>query len=201
MKRRILIGAALALVVIVVGWFEGFSQPESHRIANLQQQEQVALGKVAQLDAQYVALVHSEKELPAERAALGKLSEAVPSGPELDNLVKSLWAASNASGTQLTNISSPQPMYFGAASATTLSGPASIDLTISVNGTPAQVEALVNHLDSESRLFVLDSFSLSNPVASSASGAAKTSGTAIVGGSAISLRAFYATASSDNPAS
>jgi Tfp pilus assembly protein PilO len=125
----------------------------------------------------------------------------VPSDPELDNLVKSLWAAADASGTQLTNISSPQPTYFGAASAAALSGPASIDLTISVSGTPAQVETLVNHLDSEPRLFVVDSFSLQNPAGSATSGAAKTNATAIGGGSAITLRAFYATASSDNPAS
>ena len=176
MTRRILIGAVLVLVVILVGWFEGFSQPESHHIANLQGQEQVAAGKVAQLDAQYSALIHSEKRLPAERAALARLSEAVPNGPELDNLVKSLWAASSASGTQLINISSPQPVDFGAATPAIISGPAAIDLTISVSGSPAQVETLVNHLDSEPRMFVVDSFSLQNPAASSTSGTAKTSG-------------------------
>jgi len=185
----------------MVGWFEGFSQPESHHIANLQQQEQVAAGKVTQLDAQYSTLIRSEKQLPAERAALAKLSAAVPNGPELDNLVKSLWAAGDASGAQLVDISSPQPADFGAATPATLSGPAEINLTVSVNGTPAQVESLVNHLDSQPRLFVVDSFSLQNPAPSSPSGAAKTNSTATGAGSSVTLRAFYAMASSDNPAS
>jgi len=185
----------------MVGWFEGFSQPESHHISNLQQQEQVAAGKVKQLDAQYTALIHSEKQLPAERAALAKLSEAVPNGPELDNLVKSLWAAGDASGAQLVDISSPQPAGFGAATPASASGPAEINLTISVDASPAQVESLVNHLDSQPRLFVVDSFSLQNPAGNSRSGAAKPSSPATSAGSSVTIRAFYATASSDNPAS
>lgn len=201
MTRRVMIGAALVLVVLMVGWFEGFSQPERHHIANLQQQQQVAAGKVTQLDSQYRALLHSEKQLPAERAALAKLSKAVPNGPELDNLVKSLWAAGDASGAQIIDISSPQPVDFGAAMPASLAGPAEIDLTVSVDGTPAQVEALVNHLDSQPRLFVVDSFSLLNPVASSPSGAAKANNSATGAGSSVTIRAFYATASSDSPAS
>jgi Tfp pilus assembly protein PilO len=199
--RRILIGAALVLVVVLVGWFEGFSQPESHHIANLQQKEQVAAGKVTQLDGQYSALVHSEKQLPAERAALAALSGAVPDGPELDNVVKSLWAAADASGAQLVDISSPQPTEFGAAIPAALPGPAEIDLIVSVDGSPAQVESLVNHLDAERRLFVVDAFSLQDPTGSSPRGTAKASGPATSGGSSLTLRAFYATASSDNPAS
>ncbi len=201
MTRRIFIGAALVLVVILVGWFEGFSQPESHHVANLQQQEQVASGKVTQLDAQYSALLHSEKNLPAERAALAALSGSVPDGPELDKVVKSLWAAADASGAQIANIASPQPADFGVATPATVSGPAEINLTISVDGSSAQVESLVNHLDSERRLFVVDTFSLQGPTASSTSGAAKASSSATAGGSSITLRAFYASASSDNPAS
>jgi Tfp pilus assembly protein PilO len=199
--RRILIGTGLVLLVILVGWFEGFSQPESHHIANLQAQAQAAAGKVAQLDAQYSTLIHSEKELPKERAALAKLTDAVPNGPELDNLVKSLWSAADAAGAQLVNISSPQPADFGSATPTTSSGPLDIVLSVSVNGSPAQVETLVNHLNAEPRLFVVDSFSLQNPVASSANGGTKGSSSLPAGGSSLSLRAFYATASSDNPAS
>jgi Tfp pilus assembly protein PilO len=199
--RRILMGAVLVLAVVLVGWFEGFSQPESHHLANLKQQEQVAAGKVTQLDAQYIALVHSEKQLPAERAALAALALAVPSGPELDNIVKSLWAAADASGVELTDISSPQPAGFGVPTPASVTGPVELELNLSVSGTAGQVEALVNHLDAEWRLFVVDSFSLQNPSTNSPHGAAKASGSGVTGGSSLTLRAFYAIASSDNPAS
>jgi Tfp pilus assembly protein PilO len=199
--RRILIGAGLVLVVILVGWFEGFYHPEAHHIATLQAQEQVASDKVVQLDAQYADLLHSERQLPAERAALAALSEAVPNGPELDNLVKSIFAAAGASGVQLTTISSPQPVNFGVAAPASTSGPAEVMLTIGVSGTPSQVEALVNKLDSEHRLFVVDTFSLQDPTAISPTKASKGGGSGTGTGSSIVLRAFYASASSDNPAS
>ncbi len=74
-------------------------------------------------------------------------------------------------------------------------------LIIGVSGTPSQVEHLVNALDAEHRLFVVDSFSLQDPTASSPTKGSKASGPGAGAGSSIVLRAFYASASSDNPAS
>ncbi len=121
MTRRIVIGAGLVLVVMLVGWFEGFYHPEAQHIASLQTQEQVASAKVVQLDGQYAELLRSERRLPAERAALAALRGAIPNGPELDNLVKSLWAAADVAGVQLTTISSPQPADFGAGASASIS--------------------------------------------------------------------------------
>jgi len=200
-----MIGVGLVLIVMLVGWFEGFYHPEAQHIASLQTDEQVASAKVVQLDGQYAGLLKSEKRLPAERAALAALRGAVPNGPELDNLVKSLWAAADAAGVQLSTISSPQPAGFGVLAPASIPGPAQVMLIIGVNGSPSQVEALVNALDSEHRLFVVDSFSLQDPTGGSPTKGSKPSGAgtgaATGAGSSITLRAFYGLASSDNPAS
>jgi Tfp pilus assembly protein PilO len=205
--RRILIVAALALVLCLVGWYEGLYRPETSQIKNLNAQEQAAQASLVALGARYDDLVRSEKRLPEERAALAKLKAAVPNGPELDNLVTTLFAAATSVGVQVANIASPQPATFGSTAAVASTGPAQVSLSISVTGTPQQIEHLVAVLDATPRLLVVDNFNLAYPAAASSvstSSAKLQAGSTLSGNvtqTTLSLRAFYASASSDSAAS
>jgi len=158
--RRIVLVALIAVLVLFAGWYEGLYRPETSHIVKLKATEQQAQVALLSLETRYVALVRSKKELPAERAALAKLERAVPNNPELDSLVKTLFSAAAAATVQLTSISSPQPADFGDPLATSVTGPIALPLSLSVTGTPGAIEQLYRVLDAESRLFVINNFSV-----------------------------------------
>jgi Tfp pilus assembly protein PilO len=185
--RRIMIVALIAVLVLFAGWYEGLYRPETSHIASLKVNEQKAQINLLTLETRYVDLVKSKKELPHERAALARLEHAVPNNPELDTLVKTLFSAAAAAKVHLTNIGSPQPPDFGDPSATGVTGPIVLPLSLSVTGTPGEVEQLYRVLDAEPRLFVINNFSV---VPGSTSAAAT-----------LSVEAFYASANATTAAS
>jgi len=185
--RRIMIVALIAIVVLFVGWYEGLNRPESSHITSLKATEQKAQLTVLGLETRYVDLVKSKKELPKERAALAKLERAVPNDPDLDSLVKTLFSAAAAANVKLTSIGSPQPPDFGDPSATGVTGPIVLPLSLSVTGTNVEVEHLYRVLDAEPRLFVINNFSEVPGAGSS--------------GATLSLDAFYASANATTAAS
>jgi Tfp pilus assembly protein PilO len=179
--------ALIAVVVLFAGWYEGLYHPETSHITTLKATEQQAQLALVTLETRYVDLVKSKKELPKERAALARLDHAVPNDPELDSLVKTLFSATAASKVKLTTISSPQPADFGDPSATGVTGPIVLPLSLSVTGTPGAIEHLYRVLDAEPRLFVINNFS----VLSGTTSAADT----------LNLEVFYASANAATAAS
>jgi Tfp pilus assembly protein PilO len=198
--RRIMIVAVIAVLVVFAGWYEGLYRSEVSHINTLKATEQQTHVALLTLETHYVDLVRSKKELPQERAALARLDKAVPNGPELDGLVKTLFSAASATNVQLTSISSPQPPGFGvsSASAVTPAGPVELPLSLTVTGTSGAIENLYRVLDAEPRLFVINNFSVA-PGTSSTAGASST-GTSTTGAT-ITLDAFYASAKANTAAS
>jgi len=187
--RRIMIVAMIAVLVLFAGWYEGLYRSEVSHINSLKASEQQAQVVLLTLETRYVDLVKSKKELPKERAALAKLEQAVPNGPELDSLVKTLFSAASATKVQLDTISSPQPAGFGVPSVSsgTTAGPVELAMSLSVTGTSGAIENLYRVLDAEPRLFVINNFSVV-PGTRSAS-------------ATITLDAFYASANATTAAS
>lgn len=158
--KRIAIIAGLLVVVMLVGWYEGFYRSENSHIGALKAKEQTAQSAVLSLDSQYAALVSSEKRLPAERAALAKLNKLLPAGPDLDTLEKLLSEATTAAGVTLDSVSTPPPAGFGSqtivAGGTAAAGPEQLMVTLGVTGSQHQLAHLYRILDTDSRLFVID---------------------------------------------
>jgi Tfp pilus assembly protein PilO len=197
-RKRVIIAAVLAAFVVIAGWYAGFYRPEISHIKNLQTKQQQAEESYLQLETHYASLLRSKKQLPKQRLALTKLKGLVPDGPELDKLVTTLYAAATATGVNLSTISSPAPVGFGTSSGSAASsGPGQLSLSLSITGTSSQIESFVKALDGAPRLFVVDNFSLSF---GSSKGGKSTAGNS-QGGTVISVRAFYADASSQNAAS
>ncbi|HXW79694.1 MAG TPA: hypothetical protein VEJ84_09345 [Acidimicrobiales bacterium] len=189
--RRVLIIAGIVLVVVLVGWYEGLYKPESAHINALRAKEQVAAANLTSLEGRYIALVDAKRRVPAERKALATLEQLVPDEPGLDSLVKVIFKLTATAGLQLQGITSPSPSGFGqpaSPSGSTAVGPNELLLTISVAGTAKEVERLYQLLESNSRLFVIDNYSLSFSTAKNGASAGNQT--------SLEVRAFFA---SPNP--
>lgn len=203
MTRRILLITGLVVLVVFAGWYAGLYRSEVSHVNALKTKEQAAASSLLGLETRYASLVSNEKQLGKQRALLARLSRAVPDGPELDNLVTTLYGAATATGVQLTSIGSPAPANFGVISmpgAAVTPGPYELALSLSVAGTPSEIEHLVRVLDSDPRLFVVDSFSLSFGAGAANPGPANRAAQAQTG-TTLSVRAFYASADASSAAS
>jgi hypothetical protein len=192
--KRIAIGVALVIAVLLVGWYEGFYRSESAHISNLRAEAQIAQGTVLTLQTEYSALVHSEKQLPAERVALAKLLRLLPDNPQLDSLEKVLFAAAASAGAKIQSITSPPPSNFGLTTpgSSATQGPNQLVLTLGVSGTGAQIQRLYGVLDTDSRLFVIDNSALGI----SSMGIKGLKPTTAQTAATVNIRAFFA---SSNP--
>jgi hypothetical protein len=225
-NKKVYMAVALALIVVTVGWYEGIYRSEKARLASVRAEERVAEGTVLGLETRYSSLAAEKKALPAERAALAKLEQAVPNGPALDVLLKSLFGTAATAGIQVTSVSTPEPAGFGvpvttvpATTATTVAqgnskasntpgttaapvaiGPQQLSLSVAVSGSAQGILRYVRLLDADSRLFVVDQFALNFP-AVSGSALVRSGASGAEGGTTIQLRAFYASASADSAAS
>ena len=194
MIRRVVLIAAVGLFVVVGAWFGLFWRPETSHLHALENQRFQATNNVDILQGQLDSLKALQLKTPAERAALGNLEQAVPQGPSLDQLLNSLNTAAVQAGVTLSSVGTPTPAGWagtaaGASGSAALGGPQSISLSVSVNGTNARVLRFVTVLESQPRLFVVDNFSLNG------------TSQATTGGTSLSLRAFYISAASGDPAS
>ena len=199
--RRILIAAALVVLLLTAGWYEGLYRHETSHIASLETKQQAASLSLLSLETRYASLVSGEKRLPQERVALAELRRLVPNGPDLDNLVTTLFAAAAKAGCQLASIGSPQPSGFGAGAVSATSGPTQVPLSMTVDGTATKIERLYGILEAEPRLFVIDNFVLSFGNGGGSTGSSPTAAGGVANSATIDLRAFYASASAASAAS
>ena len=199
MIRRVALLALVGLVVVVGGWFGLFWRSETSHLHKLEGQRTEAIGNVDQLQGELAALKALQLKTPAERAALSTLQQAVPEGPSLDQLLDALNNAALSAGVTVSSIATPTPAgWAGSTSGTPATasgaGAQSMSLSVSVNGTNQQVLRFVSALDSEKRLFVVDTFSLDGS-------SQATHGQAAVGSTALTVQAFYISSTSNDPAS
>jgi Tfp pilus assembly protein PilO len=200
--RRVAAIGLAGLIVVVGVWYALFWRSETSHLKAEQKAEAQAASNVASLQGQLAALTVLQKKMPAERAALSKLEEAVPDGPSLDQLLDAITTAAAQAHVALNSIGTPEPSGWGgsaasgAAPASSGAGPESISVSIGVNGTAAHLLKFVTTLDSQPRLFVVDSFSLSGVNHAGAGGSAGAQG-----GTSFTVEAFYVSAQSSDAAS
>jgi hypothetical protein len=175
MMRRVGMFALIAVVVVVAVWYGFFWRSESSHLA-------------AALRAQHAKLGQAE-------IVLGRLLKAVPDGPSLDEVMSTLNGAAASAGVMITTIGTPVPSGWAGsaanASTTPSAGPDSLDISLTVDGSTAQVLKFVTALDNEPRTYVVGSFGLS------AGNGPLTAGTQQ--SATLSVSVFFRSASSNNP--
>lgn len=196
---RVAIIAAVAVVVVVVGWYAAFWHPEGSRLKTARSNEAQAAAQVSTDRMQLMALKAQEPKVAKEETVYKKLVQAVPDGPSLDQLLRTVNSAASSAGVALTAVGAAQPSGWGTSSASSPAAASTgasassasatpIGVDVSINGTNAQVLKFVTALDKQPRLYVVQSFNLTN---GSATGGAQSTG--------INVEAFYVSAASNNP--
>jgi Tfp pilus assembly protein PilO len=158
MTRRVGLFALIAVVVVVAGWYAVFWRSENAHLAAARAQER---GTLFGLEVQH-------KKLAQDEATLHQLIKALPNGPSLDEMMDTLNAAATQSGVVIGTVSTPTPQSWassapvsnGSSSQLTGPGPESIDVSLTVGGTEAQVLNFVKALDDQPRIYVVNSFAL-----------------------------------------
>ncbi len=175
------VGIVVAVVLVVVGaWYFALWKPLGHKVAAAEVTNSQTQTSIANLRAQVAAFVVEERHAPAERAALRKLDEAIPSSPQLSSALRDLAAAAAASGASLSTIAPTAPT--ATPTGTTGSGPIALQLSLAATGSYRQVTGFLRDVQSLPRLFVASSVALTG-----GSGGASGSGMNL----SLSLEMFY----------
>jgi Tfp pilus assembly protein PilO len=201
MTRRIALITLGALVIVVGAWYGALWRPAEKHLATLRSEQTVAASNVMTLQAQADALRTEQKQLPKDRLELSKLQTAIPDGPSLDQLIKVIDNAAREAGVSLTSLATPAPAGWGSSGATSSvapsPGPQDFQVSVGLDGSDRGVLQFVTDLDSQPRLFVVDSFSLNSAPGSVAAAGAAAPATA--GAYSVGVTAFYVSAASNNP--
>jgi Tfp pilus assembly protein PilO len=199
--RRIALITLGALVIVVGAWYGALWRPAEKHLSTLRSEQTAAANNVMTLQAQADALRGEQKQLPKDRVELSQLQAAIPNGPSLDQLIKVIDNAARDAGVSLTSLGTPPPSGWGSSGATSSAalgpGPQDFQVSVGLQGSDRGMLQFVTDLGSQSRLFVVDSFSLNSaPGSAAATGAAAP---ATPGTYTVSVTAFYISAAANNP--
>jgi Tfp pilus assembly protein PilO len=157
---------AAGLLVLAVGWLLVIS-PQTHKAADLRKQTMAVQQQIADELAQTAAARSAIANVPKIRIApVYKLAKAMPSLPDMPDIVLELDQTASAAGVSLTSISP------GGPSATPTNGYSKIGITLAVSGDFYGITDLLYRLrnlvsvrngtlEANGRLFAIDSVNLS----------------------------------------
>ncbi len=164
MRRRMIFAVALLVGVILLGafvfliWIPKGKEISSANLelASLQSQQASSRAEIASLEA-------FKAQLPTANAELARLTNAIPSYPQLADFILMVNRISNESGISFLSISpsqpAPQAPQTSTPGASTL--PAAVTLGVQIKGGYFQVLDFLNRLDNLPRLVVTSTVSLS----------------------------------------
>jgi Tfp pilus assembly protein PilO len=163
--RKIVAIAAAGAVALVLIWYMALMRPQAHNLAAAHKAHAAAEQKIATLDSQLAGLRALVKQVPADRARLGKYTAAVPDTPSLDTALKQLQQAATSSGVTLSSVGPSTPASTtGGSSSSSQSAPGGPAITLSMTAT-GSYPALTNFLRqiaSIPRALTVDSLSLAS---------------------------------------
>lgn len=152
MRRGLLILGALGMVALAVGWNALFLGPRARQRSEVAEQVATARSQGETLRASLAQLrALSADELEDELARVGRL---VPAEPDLDGLIRTMNDLAAKAQVEWSSLV-PAPPVPGPAG-----GPATIGLSIKVDGTFFQVLDYLKGLENLERLVVVDAIDL-----------------------------------------
>lgn len=155
--RRIAVIAPAVAVALLLIWYVALFRTERSDLNHARAQRATVEQQVSSLQSQFASLQALEKQVPADKARLATLETALPTNPDLTDVLNQLHALATASGVQLTSVNP------SAQTSTTGSGGLQeVTLSMSAGGTYAQMTAFLNQLASMPRALVVNSLSVSS---------------------------------------
>lgn len=154
--KRISAVTAGAAVVLIVIWYMALFRPQSHHLTSAHKAYASAEAQINQLQQQADRLEALERQIPADNAKLSTLNSAVPSTPDLKDVLDQLHGLATSTGCQLTAVNPATPTTSGTATA----GPQSLQTTMTVTGSYPQLMSFMTGLTRIPRTVVVDSVSI-----------------------------------------
>ena len=152
-NRRVLIGLAVALVVVIL-WLVAFFLPQGSKLAKLNAQESALQVKVAAGNAHVAVLKREAQSTPKLEAMSKQLSGYVPATPDIFNYITTLQNTATAAGVTVTTLSPNQPTpAAGQAFAT-------IAVAMNVTGTYDEILAFIKGLYGLPRLTSINTITI-----------------------------------------
>lgn len=156
MTRKIALIAVGACVALFAAWFVFLWGPQGGKLADAQEREDIAASTNSELQLRRDRLVAAQADVPALQAKVETLRVAIPDSPNLAQFILDANDAASASGVDFLSISPAPPAASAEAGV-----PASVNLSISVDGGYFQVLDYLNRLDAMDRIVVVDTLGLS----------------------------------------
>jgi len=151
-QRRVLIAAAVALLVILI-WMVALFLPEGRNVGTINVKVQAAQNEQVQLQDRLARLKSYSRESAKFEALQAKLTASVPSTTDIYDYITAISQIATATGIKVSNVD-PQPAQ--------ASGNVSvIPVAISASGTYDQTLAFIKALYALPRLTLISNVSIS----------------------------------------
>jgi Tfp pilus assembly protein PilO len=154
--KRITAVAVAAAVVVLLIWYVALFRPQSRHLSAAHKAHAAAEALVQQRQQQIGELQSLVHQIPADDAKLSTLNAAVPTTPDLKDILDQLHGLATSTGCELTAVNPAPPATPG----TSTSGPQSIQVMMSVSGGYSQLMAFLTGLNHIPRTVVVDSASI-----------------------------------------
>ncbi|HET9075506.1 MAG TPA: type 4a pilus biogenesis protein PilO [Acidimicrobiales bacterium] len=161
--KNITAATAGAVLVLILVWYLALFRPQSHQLSVAHQNRAAAEQQITSLQTQTASLRALLKQVPADTSRLASLDQAMPSTPDLKDVLDQLHALATASGVQVTSVGPSAPaVTTGAHSgAAGTSGPTSLSMTMTASGPYPGVANFISGLAHLKRTLVVDNLSVS----------------------------------------
>lgn len=185
MNRRVIIAAAIASVVILLGWYFILWSPAKDDLTKAEDRTESAEQQERQLEQAIARLRSAQRNEPLLRAQLETLRTAIPDVPNLAQFILDTNDAAARSGIDFISIAPSEPRPAAGAPTTTTTraagnttttrrsgtattsttvravSPAEIVIALQIQGGYFPVLDFLNRLDAMPRLVVIDSINVS----------------------------------------
>ena len=153
MKRNVLIGGAVGLVILVMAWYFIVYSPVGDDLSTTQASVSTEEGKAQSLRADLARLNAQQKSATEQEALLRKFDQAIPKQPDLGEFIVEANNIADDAGIEFLSIAPSPPAASGASS--------TIALNISVSGSFFQIENYLSRLEKMDRLVIIDGLNIS----------------------------------------
>lgn len=158
--RRIGLVALVAALLLTLVWYVALFRPQSARLKAANQAYSSAAQQVQTLRAKVTALEALQKQIPADKAALKQLDAAIPSSPDLRDVLNQLHSIASTDGVELTTFTPTQPSTSsasgGSSASKSSSGPSPLNISMALAGPYQGMMSFITSLDSMPRTVVVD---------------------------------------------
>jgi len=168
LRRPRVWGSIIVVLVALAGWWFGWMNHESNKLASIHQQQATQQATVASLSLELKTLRDEAKRVRAASPFLKRFGAAIPADPDAPALVVQVYRLAQKDGVTLASITDDTLDPVGTAYST-------MPVSLSVSGPHDALLQFLDGLYRLPRLLTIQSFSLTGPGNVLASGAASYS--------------------------